>query len=237
MLNEISNTIKLLGAKQSLSDKVLIGFSGGKDSLCILDMAIKLWGKENIILFYMYLVKGLNCIDSEINYYLDFFGIDKNKQFFEVPHFLVYRYYKYAIYRIDSIEYNQKIEDVTIKDVIEQVLKRTQQPFVLWGAKRDDSLWARQFYTRYYKQQENVDAKWIMPIFKWSKFHVMSYLQQNKIRVPKQLAEKSSNVSGAGLDDKSLFYFYDNLREDYEKIQEEFPLVEALIKRREFYGH
>ena len=61
---------------------------------------------------------------------------------------------------------------------------------------------------------------------------MLSYIRKNRLDYLKQ---EGDLVSGVDLSDKYLVWAYENQRRSYEAVKKEFPFVDVVIKRHEFF--
>lgn len=72
------------------------------------------------------------------------------------------------------------------------------------------------------------------PIAYWQKKHGMSYIKQN--RLPMSLENRALGFSFRSLFGSELKTIKEKFPDDFQKIKDDFPLVEASIKWEECYG-
>lgn len=92
MLSIFEQTINRLNALAEVNDKILISFSGGKDSLIVLDLCSKAFKK--VICFFMYLIPGLDHIERQLQCAEKKYGVE----ILQYPHWLLSRLLKNGIY-------------------------------------------------------------------------------------------------------------------------------------------
>lgn len=201
---------------------VLVAFSGGKDSLVCLDLAAKHF--KRVVPFFMYFVPGLRCIDEKMDILKSRWGLD----LLEYPHFVMFRAYSNSIYCKKSIRMAKELREFGLVDIYKAVIHDTGIPLIINGSKESDSLWRRQRYFKF-MTFENV----AYPLKTWKKYDVLSYLKMNNIPIPPSSGHQSTGVD---LSTPSILWIYDNYPDDFKKIEQFFPFIGAVVKRREWYG-
>lgn len=205
-------------------DAALVAFSGGKDSLVCLDLCVRAFKK--VIPFFMYFVPGLECCETMIRWAERRYGVEVLRY----PHWLISRAIRRGIYCLPTKRDVQGLPELTTHDIYRLVMRDTGIRVLITGAKDSDSMWRRRYFT-ITKMSELV-----FPIRKWNKFDVIAYLKRNDIPIPVSLGTSSGVASGVDLSTKSLLFLHENFPEDFKKIREYFPLVDAVIKREQWYG-
>lgn len=222
MYNIFKKTFEKLTELSFRTDTIIVSYSGGKDSLAVLDMCSKVF--ERVICFYMYLVPGLQCVEAQ----LDFARQRYNVQILQYPHWLLFKLLKNMVYCPQYPEFKD-IKEIRIKDIYAAVRKDTGVKYIATGAKRADSLWRRRYTTTASETHKDV----IMPLLEWNKFDVLAYLRHNDIPIP-----ESSGIFASGIDlsSVSLNFLYEKHPEDFKLLCKLFPYAEAVIWRKKFYG-
>lgn len=215
-------------AHQKLSDlakrtpAILVAFSGGKDSLVCLDLAIKHF--RRVVPFFMFLVPGLHGIAEKTAIVKDRYGLEM----LQYPHFLLFKAYLNSLYCKKSIRIAKTIQEFGLTDIYKAIIHDTGITTIINGSKETDSLWRRQRYFKF-MTFENV----FYPLKTWRKSDVLAYLSINNIPIP---PSSGANSTGVDLSTPSLLWLHDKYPDDFKRMQDYFPFIGAVVKRREWYG-
>jgi len=70
------------------------------------------------------------------------------------------------------------------------------------------------------------------PIAAWRKSDVIRYCEVNSIPLP----EGEASMQGVSLHKHEILKLHSSCPGDYELLRKRFPLIEAVVKQREWYG-
>ena len=202
------------------SSAVLVSFSGGKDSLVLLNLAQQVFKK--IECFFMYYVPGIEMVENNIDAAEQRYGIKVHR----VQHWAYYGAKKYGVYCSPNVNVQLK----RLGDVYEEIRARTGIVPILTGAKRDDGQW-RRTNTETLGAGQYADV--YTPIYEWTTYDVVGYCKMRGIQLPKSENKKNTGVD---LSTKFVLWAYENDRQAYEKLKEEFPLLDAMVYREYWYN-
>lgn len=210
-------------------DSAVVAYSGGKDSLCVMDLACKTF--KQVVAFSMYFVPGLRVFDEQLEYAEKRWGI----KIIQVPHFSLIQSLRQGRF-CDLTEAHANLPSFELKDVYAWVLGMTGIDLLLTGAKNSDGLQRRQFFENVERQAEKGDVVWQSigyPLKSWRKRDVISYLHTNKIPLPP--SPEGVITSGIGLAPDIARWLKKDYPEDWEKICRWFPYAEAMNVRYDLY--
>lgn len=217
----LDEALRVLGEARQQSDSILVSFSGGKDSLVCLDLAVRMF--KRVECFFMYLVPGLECQEAELRKAEVRFGIPPVRQY---PHWVLRKILQNGTYTWEPDEVTD-VPNWTLKDVYTLAAADAGIKTILMGGKLSDSLWRRrQMGTVHY---DGVVA----PIKTWNKLHVVSYLKMRGIALP---PSSGKSATGIDLSTPSLLWLHDTFPADFAKLCKAFPFAEAVVHRRRIYG-
>ncbi len=216
------DTLKVLSDRARVTDSCVVAFSGGKDSLVVLDLCRKAF--KRVVCFHMYFVPGLKCVERKLDYARDRWGVE----ILMYPHWALYRCLKQGAY-CDEHYSKDDLPELKVLDIYSWVMADTGIRNIAIGAKKSDSQWRRKCYFSSTKHWD-----WALyPCQEWNKFDVLAYLKANKIPLP-----DSSGMAATGIDltTPEICWLHDNHPEDFKRLLEWFPYAEAAVWRRKFYG-
>ncbi len=205
--------------------RVLVSFSGGKDSSVCLDLALRS-GFTEVVPFFMYLVPGLSFIDQRLEEAERRFGV----KVIHVPHWANYAYIKEELfctrpYHLDDLP------EVKLPELYSMLHLQTGINLIINGGKKSDGLWRKRFIWSV-RNKANI----MHPIDDWNKWDVYAYLKARNIPVPQESIDMGAKGAGVDLHPDSLLWIYDNHPDDFRKIERVYPYVRAAVYRREWYG-
>jgi 3'-phosphoadenosine 5'-phosphosulfate sulfotransferase (PAPS reductase)/FAD synthetase len=218
----LENTIKMLNKVSIQTNEVLIAFSGGKDSVCVLDLAKKHF--KDVKCFTMELVPDLNLFSEVYKFYENKYDVE----ILRVPHWGFFQFKRDSLYSWDDL---QRLPKITLSDIYGYVRSLTGYEHILTGYKKCDSLWRRQAITTMNKgQYANVHP----PVWDWNKYEVLAYIKERNL--PLIGITQKTNATEIDLSRTSLYDLYDYHKDDFEMVERYFPFIGAVIKWRELYG-
>ena len=203
----------------NLDNKILVSYSGGKDSLIVLDLCSKIF--KQVICFFMYLVPGISICEQQIKYAEDRYGCEV----VQYPHWLLSHLFKNGVYCNNSFKHDD-LPYLKPKDIYAMVREDTGMWQVATGMKKSDTLWRR-------RNLSSETPGVINPLIDWNKYEVLAYCKIHNIPLPDSA---EGNVSGIDLSERSLLWLHDKYPEDFKRILKLFPFAEVPIYRRQFYG-
>lgn len=216
-LREIENKLSFL------DKKILLGFSGGKDSLVCFDLCSKIIGKENIVPFFMEFIPNLRITKELLEEPIKRFDIKKIHFY---PSEVFIKHYRYGYYGFEN-KRNDAMPIITRKDIVLAALYELKLNKVVMGIKKIDNL-----KIKWQVEKNQYFGGGIYPIYDWNLEDILTYLKINKIEIPKHFYQ---GFRGVGLDDYSILYLNDFYPDDLDKIEEYFPFIKAIVKKYEYY--
>jgi phosphoadenosine phosphosulfate reductase len=221
-VDKIAEAVSIVSGARVKSDSCLVFYSGGKDSLCVMDLASKCFRRT--VGVFMYFVPGLQCVEKQ----LDFARARwPGVEILKIPHWVFFRCYKNGIYRIPG-RGDEDIPDVKILHLYHYVMNRTGINFIATGAKAADSIWRK----RNLNSTKNYPFL-LTPLKSWNKYDVLYYLRKNEIPLPDSDGKTSGGID---LTAPPIYWLYDKHKPDYDRLAAIFPFIGAKIKQRELYG-
>lgn len=205
----------------SVTDSVIVAFSGGKDSIVTLDLCFKYF--KNVKPFFMYLVPNLEFQEDMLRRYEKKY----NTEIIRLPHFELSNFLKYGSFTVP--DYEQSI--VKINDIYEYLRQKTGIHWISAGERCADSIVRNAMI----KKSGSIDYKRgrFYPLAYWKKQEVMQYIKFKKLYLsPEQKKLGFSFRSLAGNELATIKELYPN---DFEKILKVFPFAGAAVEHYKKY--
>lgn len=211
VLLDAAQNVQHLAAKY---DGAIVAFSGGKDSLVVLDMARRCF--KRVVGLFMYFVPDLQC-DADRLAIAKTWGIEV----LQYPHFSFLEAMGCGAYCV-----KRPMPELTRYDIYEMCRADTGMRCVLTGIKKSDSMARR-------KPSKMTSADVFHPIIEWKDFDVLAYCGYHKIDLPKTPTGRKS--SGVDLRGESLLFLHENFPDDFKRLCEFFPFAEAVLWRERWH--
>lgn len=219
MSNLLFDPIK---TQSQITDSVIVGFSGGKDSIVTLDLCFRYF--KRVVPFFMFLVPNLEFQEKMLRWYENKY----NTEIIRVPHFEVSEFLKYGSFTL----YDHDVDIVGITDTYEYIRQKTGIHWIAAGERCADSIVRNAMI----KQSGSIDYKRgrFYPIAYWKKNDVMQYIKHKKLYLSPE--QKKLGFSFRSLAGSELAVIKENYPEDYKKILKIYPFAEAGVVRYQTYG-
>ncbi len=204
-------------------ERILVFYSGGKDSLCTLDMAIKAFGRDRVECCFQYFVPGMQVAEKQLEYARERYGV----KIHEFPHFALIACLREGTY-CDSHYSYAELPDMGPFDLSDMVMRKTGHTLCAMGLKKSDGA-ARRKLLFYIRDRDNI----AMPLLEWNKLEVLAYLKVNNIPRPPTYG---SQTTGIGITTPSLRWLHSDFPDDFKKLCRWFPYAPSVIYRDKWYG-
>ena len=209
-------------SQAKVTNSVLVGFSGGKDSICCLDLCLKYF--QEVQPFFMYLCPNLSFQEEFLTWYEEKYNVE----ILRIPHFEVSNYLRYGTFR----EPDMSVSIVGVKDTYDYLRNKTGIYWIAAGERIADSIVRRAMI----KKSGPIDVKRgrFYPLANWTKEDVMHYIKAKRLKLPKMSTELG--FSFRSLEGSQLSALKNAYPEDYEKILKMYPFAGAAVERFERFG-
>jgi len=214
----VADLFQSIKAIASLDSKIIVFFSTGKDSTVMLDLFQRfLPGRYQAV--FLYFVKGLSFQESILRHYEDRFGIKIERR----PHWDIANY--------DRAMANVQGRALKEKDIAAHIREETGLSWLAYGYRRDESMQRRGILTPF--APDYIDAKFrkVYPLGAWSNHHIDEYIKARKLLLPREYAFGFRNIDQ--FKGPAVLWIKNNYPEDWQKIIDRFPIVEAEALRQE----
>jgi sulfate adenylyltransferase subunit 2 len=202
---------------------VVVLFSGGKDSLAVLDLCARVFPRVEAA--FMYLVPGLRFLEDHIDHACVRLGVKLHK----VPHWDTARLMRHAVLRWHNAAPEAlPTRNLRLPDVERALRAKTGIQWIASGWRACDGMQRRLIL----RQWTPVAQRWwrLFPVANWRDRDVLAYLRARKWGVPHQVSKGKARAhnSGFGLDAPGLSWLYRVHPGDYARVVEVFPFADAM---------
>lgn len=209
--------------KKSDNGTCCLFYSGGKDSLAVLDLIKDRFSK--IYCIYLYLVKNPE-------YMQEYFLLLKkhpNVELIQLPHPILAGALNNGVFQVASASKSRGVE-ISFTDIERYVMAKTSSRIFFYGYKKIDSLSRRSMFNALLEDCIVVTkAKTIQcfPLGYWKGSEVRSYLKHRGIN--KTQTTTNTHSSGMNFKPENLLWLKDNFPTDYVRLRNTFPLIDGRI--------
>ena len=219
MSNLLFDPIK---TQASVTDSVIVAFSGGKDSIVTLDLCFRYF--KRVQPFFMYLVPDLEFQERMLRWYEKKY----KTEIMRIPHFEVSDFLKYGAFTLRDFG----VDIVKINDIYEYMRQETGIHWIAAGERCADSIVRNAMI----KQSGSIDHKRgrFYPLAYWKKQEILQYIKHKKLYLSPE--QKRLGFSFRSLAGSELAVIKEHYPDDYEKILKVYPFAEAGVMRYQEYG-
>lgn len=221
-MSHFLKTAREVQAKAAEHSAVLVAFSGGKDSLAILDLCVRAF--RHVECIHLEFVPGLDLTRNRVLDPLKRLGIKCHLHRSPIAvGSLIRGVFCDPSFRYDGIPLESQTE------LFKRVMIESGIPLLCTGKKESD------FIRRLASFRQNQVFGW-HPLQKWTTANVISYLAAHKIPLP----DSTRDAGGIDLTAKSLVWLHDRHLADYLRILEWYPYAEVArrtaVQKSESFG-
>ncbi|WP_288896905.1 phosphoadenosine phosphosulfate reductase family protein [uncultured Capnocytophaga sp.] len=215
-MNIYQHTQRVIDTVRKKTNRVLLFYSCGKDSIALLHWCAKNFSE--VVCVFMYFVKDLEHINKFINFSKKQYP---NISFIQRPHYALTYINKSGLFCTPQ---NTRI--LKLSDIIQSVRIETQIEYVFLGMKQSDSM-NRRIMLRQYELQAISPTNLVYPFSLWKDKDVLRYISNNRLPKPIQYSNKKSN--GITFDLDVYLYLREHYPNDLQKILDVYPLSEKIL--------
>lgn len=226
-LTPLAEAADLLRRARRECDTVVVGLSGGKDSLATLDLCVREFGASGVRPFHMYVVRGLRCVEDTLRWCERRYGVEVEF----VPHWRLGLAYKYATY----MPHRRRADgwrDTRQKDIEQAVRSKVDgSPWIAYGHRQNDSIER----VGMLKRCGGFDraGRRVYPLRSWNEASVLAYLRARRIPPPPRLTILGRSMTGVNFQEDTLLAIRERYPDDFALIVEKFPYLPAKLARYE----
>jgi len=205
----------------ALTDSVIVGFSGGKDSVVTLDLCVKHFARVEA--YFLYYVPGLSFQERMLQWAERRYGIT----IYRLPHFEMAEFLKCGAFRPVDLD----VPTLSVADFYAHLRAHFGIHWIAAGERIADSIWRRAMI----KHSGTIDRKRgrIYPVAHFTRAHIFAYLKAHRLPISEE--SRVLGFSFRSLQAEDMIKIRQHYPDDFAKIKAMFPLVEAGIKHREWY--
>lgn len=202
-----------------ITDEVIVAFSGGKESIVVMDMCFRYFKKVRA--FFMYICPDLSFQEKTLEWY------EKKYQteIMRIPHMDVSEFFHWGSFRIPDPTFPV----VSINDIYKYVRLETDIWWIAAGERIDDSIIRRAMI----KKSGSIDVQRgrFYPVSMWKKKEIIQYIKFHNLYLGAD--SKKLGFSFKSLWGKELLMLKEHFPDDYQKILHLYPFAGAGVKREE----
>jgi phosphoadenosine phosphosulfate reductase len=204
-----------------ITDAVLVGFSGGKDSAACLDLCFRYF--KAVQPYFMYIVPDLEFQERTLRYYEQKY----KTEIIRMPHFMLSEFLRYGSFRA----FDPSVQIVKTVEAYNWLRVETGIYWIAAGERIADSIVRRAMI----KESGTIDERRgrIYPVAKFTKAEILAYNERNKL--PLSAENKALGFSFRSLMPLYMLAIKRTFPQDFEKIKRFFPLIEASVRQGERY--
>ena len=207
----------LLGNIKSINQNcknISILFSGGRDSLVMLDLFVKYAVRSFSDVIFMYFCKGLEFEERILRYY--------------EKRFLV-KIIRIAHPDVQFMKRSRtKQKRISISDLEKYIRQEFKSDYIAYGFRKDESLQRRGQLAHL---DGGVDYKYkkVFPVAEWSAKHMNGWIRKEKLLLPPEYKYGFRDINS--FKGESIEYIYNNYPEDYQRIIKSYPDMQGELMR------
>lgn len=208
--------------QSTITDSVLVGFSGGKESVVVMDLCFRYFKKVQP--YFMYICPNLSFQEKTIAWY------EKKYQteIIRIPHMDVSEFFHYGSFRPGD----ESFPIVSINDIYHYLRLKSDIWWIAAGERINDSIVCRAMM----KKSGTIDTQRgrIYPVALWRKKEILDYIKFHNLYLGAD--SRKLGFSFKSLWGKELAMLKQHFPDDYEKVIRQYPFAAAGVMRFEQYG-
>ncbi len=204
---------------------VAVGFSGGKDSLATLDLAVRFF--KRVVPYFYYFVPGLKCEEDKIQIARDHYKLP----ILMYPSSEGVEALRTGVYCDEFPEFDD-LPEISRRTLYNWIKADAGATLILTGEKMADGIFRRMRMGA----QKVTMADVHYPLKEWVKAEVYNYLSARNLPIPNA---GTGDNGGVSLMENEILWLYRHCphnRECYYRLREFFPYIETEVKAAEWFG-
>ena len=217
-ITPIQHARKVISSVAQQSDRAILFYSGGKDSLVLLDLMAPHF--KEILCVFMYFVKDMRHIQP----YLDHIGNYPNARLIQVPHFMLNAIFRVGRYCVP----NPKIKAKTLKHLDKAIRAKENIDWSFCGWKKADNMVRLLALRRYEDEAVCIESQKAYPLSIWNKADVLAYIRHKQLPQPVDYGQTKASA-GLMFDPDVFAWLRVHYPDDLEKIYQVFPMSRQIL--------
>ncbi len=197
----------------AMFDSVLVGFSGGKDSIVTLDLCFRHF--RRVVPYFLYLVPGLSFQEAQLRWYEQRYDV----QIERLPHPMLSFWLKWGVFR----QAHRDWPEIGFNDIYHYLRLQHGVEWIAAGERIADSIVRRAMI----KKSSSIDVKrWrVYPVAHFRKNDILAYVKRHRLKMAPEY--RVLGWSFRSLDPADMVKIRAHYPADFARICKFFPFVEA----------
>ena len=219
-MNYSEHTQVVLKVLKQNTDEVILFYSGGRDSVVLLDLLSRSFQKVHCV--FMYFLPGM----SVYNPFIEWVKRYPNATFHQYPHWNTAQLLKGNFLNFNAANQSD-VPTLKLADIERKARADIGCDWIIQGFKKSDGLQRRLFLNTYEFEAINRKAQKAFPLSHWSQQNVEEYILFKKLIKP--ITFKGQKTHGIGLNENALVFLRERFPEDLKIILSVFPLASKIL--------
>ena len=207
---------------EKMTDEVIVAFSGGKESIVVLDMCVKHF--KRVVPFFMYYIPGLSFQEKQLRWYEDKYGLE----IVRLPHFELSNLLRYGTFRNADAD----VPIISINEIYQWMRETYGIYWIAAGERSGDSV----IRGAMIKHSGSIDSNRgrFFPVAWWTKQEILDYIKVKKLY--RGIDSRTFGASFDGVSTRAFVFLKEHFPSDYQKALRLFPLGDGAVLRYQAYG-
>ena len=206
----------------TMTDDVIVAFSGGKESIVVLDMCMKHF--KRVVPFFMYYIPGLSFQEKQLQWYELKYDIKIER----LPHFELSNHLRYGTFR----NQDATVPIIGMNDIYKWMRDKYGIRWIAAGERSADSV-VRGAMIKHSGSIDDNRSRFY-PVAWWTKQEILDYIKIKKLY--RGFDSRALGTSFNGVTPGGFLFLKEHFPSDYQKALRLFPLGDAVAVRYEAYG-
>lgn len=215
----VANIFEPIKAMSRVTDRVIVAYSGGKDSAVTLDLCCRYF--KDVRVFFMYQIPGLSFQEATIRWAEQKYGVTVER----IPHFELSNFMRYGVFRKPDMS----VPIISPRDVYQYERVVNDVWWIAAGERIADSIVRRAMM----KKSGSIDVNRgrFYPVSLFTKADIQAYISHRKLKVSPESVILGHSFRS--LHPEDMAKVKEHYPDDYRKILDFFPFAEAAAMLKE----